>query len=246
MKLSVIIPHYNEKTYVKEILRRVEAVPLDKEIILVDDGSSAEVRTYLKNEIEGRFEDLRIFYHERNQGKGAAIRTALGHVRGDIVIIQDADLEYDPQDYLPIYELFKDPKVQVVYGSRHLNVKNFRFLVQWFSNRFLGGQYKIGYFHHFAGVQAMNMIANILFAANTTDTATCYKAFRSDILKQIPLDCIGFEFCMEVTAKVRKAGYKIYEVPISYHPRSKEQGKKLRWMFGFKAISTFLHYRFFE
>ena len=246
MKLSVIIPHYNEKTYVGEILRRVEAVPLDKEIILVDDGSSEEVRDYLRQEIEGRFPDLRIFYHTHNQGKGAAIRTALGHVRGDIVIIQDADLEYDPQDYLPIYEKFKDPAVQVVYGSRHMHVKNFRFLIQWFSNRFLGGRYKIGYFHHFAGVQVMNMIANILFSANTTDTATCYKAFRTEVLQQIPLNCIGFEFCMEVTAKVRKSGYKIYEVPISYHPRSKEQGKKLRWMFGFKAISTFFHYRFFK
>jgi dolichol-phosphate mannosyltransferase len=206
MKLSVIIPHYNEKTYVAEILRRVEAVPLDKEIILVDDGSTEEVRTYLKQEIEGRFPDLRIFFHEHNQGKGAAIRTALRHVRGDIVIIQDADLEYDPQDYLPIYEKFKDPKVQVVYGSRHMNLKFFRFLIQWFSNRFLGGHYQVGYFHHYAGVQALNSIANILFSAHTTDTATCYKAFRTEVLQKIPLNCIGFEFCMEVTAKVRTSG----------------------------------------
>jgi glycosyltransferase involved in cell wall biosynthesis len=246
MKLSVIIPHYNEKTYVAEILRRVEAVPLDKEIILVDDGSTEEVRTYLREEIEGRFPDLRIYYHDHNQGKGAAIRTALQHVRGNSVIIQDADLEYDPQDYLPIYEKFKDPKVQVVYGSRHMNVRFFRFLIQWFSNRFLGGKYEVGYFHHYAGVQALNIIANTLFSAHTTDTATCYKAFRTEVLQKIPLDCIGFEFCMEVTAKVRKSGYRIHEVPISYHPRSKEQGKKLRWMFGFKAISTFFRYRFFK
>lgn len=246
MKLSVIIPHFNEKAYIGEILQRVEDVPIDKEIILVDDGSNKDVQDYLRNEIEGRFKNLRIFYHQHNQGKGAAIRTAIKHIQGDIVIIQDADLEYDPQDYIPIYKKFKDPRVKVVYGSRHMNMKTFRFLIQWFSNRFLGGNYSVGYFHHFAGVQALNIIANILFSAHTTDNATCYKAFRTEVLKNIPLNCIGFEFCMEVTAKVRKAGYRIHEVPISYYPRTKEQGKKLRWMFGFKAISTFLRYRFFK
>lgn len=245
MKLSVIIPVYNEKDTIKQLVDRVEAVNIDKEIIIVDDGSTDETRKRIYDLYEGK-EGFKTFYHEKNMGKGAAIRTGLGHVSGDIVLIQDADLEYDPQDYLVIAAAFDDPLVDVVYGTRFKDFKKSLFLRQWFEKRFLGKKHEIKRFHHYFGIQALNVLVNVLYATNITDEATCYKAFRKEVLKRIHLRCTGFEFCPEVTAKIRKAGYKITEVPISYRPRSHEEGKKLNWKHGVEAITTLVKYRFVD
>lgn len=244
--LSVIIPHYNEKSSVEALIRKVVAVPVEKEIIFVDDGSDAETVRFLKNRVEGKHPYLRMIYHLQNQGKGSAIRSGLKEAKGDIIIIQDADLEYDPKDYLTIIQAFDDPSVHVVYGTRFKNVNKRLFIWHWLCNRFFKTHYEIRYLHHFLGIQVLNLLANSLYFANITDEATCYKAFRKKVLDKIDLKCKGFEFCPEVTAKVRKAGYKIAEVPISYHPRSRAEGKKLNWRHGFEAIYTLVRYRFVD
>lgn len=242
--LSVIIPVYNEKKTLPELLARVLRVPVTKEVIVVDDGSSDGTAESLRREISAQFPSLRIFYHSQNQGKGAAIRTGLKEAKNDVIIVQDADLEYDPRDYLPILEKFSDPAVQIVYGTRFSNVNKTLFIWHWFCNRFFGTHYEIRYLHHFMGIQLLNCLANILYSANITDEATCYKAFRRECLNKISLKCKGFEFCPEFTAKARKAGYRIQEVPIAYHPRSHKEGKKLNWKHGFEAIYTLIRYRF--
>ena len=244
--LSVIIPHYNEKRSIEELLRRVMEVPIEKEVILVDDGSTDGSRDYLTQGLGGRYPGLRVLLHDKNRGKGAAIRSGLVEARGSVILIQDADLEYDPQDYLQIMERFSDPEVKVVYGTRFWKVSRHLFVWHWFCNRFLGSHYEIRYLHHFIGIQLLNLLANILYSANITDEATCYKAFRRECLQKIRLNCTGFEFCPEFTAKARKAGYTIKEVPISYHPRSHKEGKKLNWKHGFEAIYTLIKYRFVD
>ncbi len=244
VKLSVIIPVYNEKKNVATLVGRVAAVPVEKEIVLVDDGSSDGTIGVIEHEILPRHPEVRFFKHAKNKGKGAAIRTGLKEASGDIVIIQDADLEYDPKDYLQILRCFDDPGVKVVYGTRFDKVNKNLFIWHWFANRFLGAHYEIRYLHHFLGIQVLNFLANILYSAKITDEATCYKAFRREVFDRISLKCNGFEFCPEVTAKIRKAGYRIKEVPISYHPRSHREGKKLNWHHGFEAIWTLIKYRF--
>ncbi len=245
-RLSVIVPVFNEARGLEAILRKVEQVPLEKEIILVDDGSTDRSREIIQNKFSAR-PGYQTVFHDRNQGKGAAIRSGLVKATGDIVIIQDADLEYDPRDYRQILRKFRsEPAVSVVYGSRFWNVNRYLFVWHWFCNRFLGAHYEIRYLHHFLGIQTLNLLANVLYSANISDEATCYKAFRRNVLEKITLKCRGFEFCPEFTAKVRKAGFKIYEVPITYHPRSHEQGKKLNWKHGFQAIWTLLKYRFVD
>lgn len=224
MKLSVIIPCYNEKETILEILRRVEAVELDKEIVIVDDGSTDETREILKSVSPT---EAAVYFHERNQGKGAAIRTGLQHVSGDIVIIQDADLEYDPQDFYELIKPIVEGRAEVVYGSRVLG-KNFR----------------ISYLRYYWGGRLLSALANLLYDAHITDEPTCYKAFKASVLKSLSLTCTRFEFCPEVTAKLRKKGYKIYEVPISYHPRSLKEGKKIGWRDGLQAIWTLVKYKF--
>jgi glycosyltransferase involved in cell wall biosynthesis len=242
--LSVIIPVYNEKEYIAELVKRVQAVPLEKELILVDDHSTDGTPVIIENDIVKKYPNVRFLKHEKNQGKGAAIRTGLTAATGDLVIIQDADLEYDPQEYLPIVKKFEDASVNVVYDTRFSTVNNYLFVWHWFLNHFYKSDYEIRYLHHFIGIKTLNLLANVLYSAKITDEATCYKAFRRKIFDQITLKCRGFEFCPEVTAKVRKAGYEIVEVPISYHPRSKNQGKKLNWKHGMKAITTLIQYRF--
>lgn len=224
MKLSVVIPCYNEKESILEILKRVEAVNLEKEIIIVDDCSTdgtQEVLTTLSPE------RAKVIYHSENKGKGSAIRTGLQHVTGDIMVIQDADLEYDPNDYYELIKPILEGRAEVVYGSR-----------------VLGRDMEISYLRYYLGGRFLSWLTNLLYGANITDEPTCYKVFKADVLKGLDLRCKGFEFCPEVTAKLCKRGYKIHEVPISYHPRSIEQGKKIGWRDGIEAIWTLLKYRF--
>lgn len=225
--LSVAIPAFNERDTLRELLAQVRAVPVRKEIILVDDGSTDGTREILQNEIEGKYPDVRVFYHPENRGKGAAICTAITHATGDYLIVQDADLEYDPNEYLKLLPLLESGQADVVYGSR-----------------FLGSIQKM---------RLTNLIANKLLTWGTnllypgsgvTDEATCYKVFRLDLLKSLALKSRRFDFCPEVTAKVLKRGHKIHEVPIHYVARTEQQGKKIRWTDGFDALWTLIKYRF--
>ena len=243
MKLSVIIPVYNEKDTAVELVERTRAVPIDKEIIIVNDGSTDGTRDRLMSRYAGQ-PGIHLLNHEKNQGKGAAIRTGIARATGEYVIVQDADLEYNPQDFIPILKKLEETPADVVYGTRFKNFSRSLFFKQWIENKFFGAHHEIKQFHLYAGIQALNILANLLYGAGITDEATCYKAFRRPVLQGIKLQCTGFEFCPEVTAKVRKAGYKIYEVPISYHPRSTIEGKKLNWRHGIEAIWALIKYRF--
>jgi glycosyltransferase involved in cell wall biosynthesis len=244
-KLSVLIPIYNEKDTLRELMRRVQEAPVDKEIILIDDFSTDGSREIIRREIDGRSPHVKVVYHEKNFGKGYAIRSGLKEAEGDIVIIQDADLEYDPVDYAAMCRPFDEDNAKVVYGTRFKHFSKRQFLKQWIQNCF-GSRNEIKRFHHFFGVHLLNALANGLYGAGITDEATCYKAFRRDVLNSITLRCTGFEFCPEVTAKLRKAGHRIVEVPISYHPRTEVAGKKLNWRHGIEAISTLIKYRFVD
>lgn len=244
-RLSVIIPVYNEVGNLEKLVAKVLAVPIDKELIVVDDGST-DGTSQLQEKVTAMGPRITWLTHAKNQGKGAGIRTGLGVASGEILVIQDADLEYNPNDFVKMLAEFDDPSVHVVYGSRFENVNRVLFIWHWFCNKYLGGHYEIRYLHHFLGILVLNLLSNVLYRANITDEATCYKAFRREVLEQFELKCQGFEFCPEVTAKVRKAGYTITEVPITYHPRSKFEGKKLNWRHGFGAIYTLVKYRFVD
>lgn len=223
MLLSVIMPVFNEKDTLIEILSRVQEVPVEKEIIIVDDGSKDGTREILGGVKD---ENVKIIFHRENSGKGAAIKTGLRKAIGDIVIIQDADLEYNPMDYLKLIQIVQIQGAQVVYGSRTLGSTN------------------RSYHRYYWGGRVLTFIANILYSLKITDEPTCYKMFKKEVIDRIELDCTGFEFCPEVTAKVARLGYSIHEVPISYHPRSFKQGKKIKWGDGLVAIWTLLKYRF--
>ncbi|WP_080055598.1 glycosyltransferase family 2 protein [Spirosoma aerolatum] len=225
MLLSVLIPAYNEFKNIDILIEKVQAVPLTKEIIIVDDGSTDGTRDRLNS--YRSVPNMTIVFHEHNQGKGAAIRTAIQHMTGDIAIVQDADLEYEPQDYLALVQPIVDGKEQVVYGSRFLKPEN-----------------RHSYMSFYIGGQVVTMLTNILYNQRLTDEPTCYKVFKADFLRSIPLDCTRFEFCPEVTAKVAKRGIKIKELPISYYPRSIAEGKKISWFDGIEAIWVLLKYRF--
>lgn len=217
--LSVLIPCYNEKETIKEIIDKVLKVPTNLEVIVVDDGSRDGSRDILKT-LQNTNPKLKIYFHEKNQGKGAAIATGLEHADGDIMIVQDADLEYEPMDYIHILEKFNDPEVQVVYGNRWHN-KNQRH----------------SYFSFFLGGLLVTFWTNFLFGSRIHDEPTCYKAFRKSTMQSIlPLRSRGFEFCPEVTAKILRKGIAIHEVPIAYYPRSFDEGKKISWKDGLKAL----------
>jgi glycosyltransferase involved in cell wall biosynthesis len=223
--LSVLIPVYQERATLETLLGRVLAVPLDKEVIVVDDGSRDGTREALQGLAERL--PIRALYHAHNRGKGAAVRTALAEAQGQIVIIQDADLEYDPAEYPKLVEPILRGESNVVYGSRYLGHNNV-LPMTWFK----------------IGVLTLNFLANLLYGTRLTDEATCYKVFRADLLKSLPLRCRRFEFCPEVTARVAKRRERILEVPITYRYRTRAQGKKIGWRDGFEAALTLLRYRF--
>jgi dolichol-phosphate mannosyltransferase len=221
-RVSVIVPVYNEAAHVEELLRAIQDSPAKKEIILVDDGSTDGTREKLQS--LPSMEDVTIVFHEKNYGKGAAVRTALSYARGEYVLIQDSDLEYDPQDYPALLKPLEEGRANVVYGVRpDRPERGMRF---------------------FLGAKLLTHLTNFLYGAGIHDEATCYKVFRRSVLSQIRLDCRRFEFCPEVTAKLCRLGEKITEVPISYFPRSAGEGKKIRHSDGWLAIWTLLRYRF--
>jgi glycosyltransferase involved in cell wall biosynthesis len=225
MKLSVIIPVYNEVHTILKIIQKVREVPLDKEILVVDDGSTDGTLDLLRRSGEG----IKLFYHETNQGKGAAIRTAIPHVTGDLVVIQDADLEYDPSEYSKLIGPIVDGKAEVVYGSR-----------------FLGGPHRVLLFWHSIGNKIVSTLSNMLTNLNLTDMETGYKVFRAEVLKRIRIESDRFGFEPEITAKVAKMGCRIYEMPISYWGRDYAEGKKISWKDGLAAIYWIIKYNLFR
>ncbi|MBN1991851.1 MAG: glycosyltransferase family 2 protein [Anaerolineae bacterium] len=227
MKLSIIIPVYNEETTLAEIIGRVRATGLAYEIITVDDGSNDQSPAILARLQHSGRPPLRLLRHRQNQGKGAAMRTGLEAATGDLVLVQDADLEYDPADYAALLAPFADPSVQVVYGSRNLR-RNAR--SSW---------------AFYWGGRLLSWITNWLYGAHITDEATGYKVIKTNLLREMGLETDGFEFCPEVTAKLLRRKVPIHEVPISYAPRSWTEGKKIQWYDGAIAIWTLIKYRFF-
>ena len=227
MKLSVIIPAYNEINTIEKILQKVMAVKISKEIIIIDDGSTDGTREYLSSLKD---KDIISIFHKKNMGKSSAVRTGIASATGDIIIIQDADLEYDPEDYYKLVKPIQEGKYKVVYGSRYNVVSK----IFGFTHRF------------FLANRILTKMSNILYNANITDEPTCYKVFDASVLKSLNLKSKRFEFCPEVTAKVRKRGYKIHEIPIKYYPRSIEEGKKINWKDGIEAIWTLIKYRFVD
>ena len=225
IRLSVIIPCYNEVNTVAEIIRRVRAVKLAHEIIVVDDGSTDGTREVLAQIEPG--DDLKIIYHPHNMGKGAAVRTGFQNATGDVFLIQDADLEYDPREYPTLLRPIEEGIAKVVYGSR-----------------FLGGPRKAMFFWNMVANRTLTFITNLLYNAILSDMETCYKVFRAEVIRDIPLRSRRFDFEPEVTAKILKRGYRIYEVPISYNGREWYEGKKISWKDGVIAFWTLLRYRF--
>jgi glycosyltransferase involved in cell wall biosynthesis len=223
MKLSVIVPAYNESRSIGEVISRLLELGADLEILAVDDGSTDSTWETLQGIRSNRLRALR---HPRNRGKGAAIRTALSAARGDYVVIQDADLEYDPRDILALLAAAERTGCAVVYGNR------------------IHGEFSKSYQRYYWGGRLVTLITNLLYGLGIHDEPVGYKLFRRDLLQSLPLRCEGFEFCPEVTARVARAGHRILEVPISYAPRSFAQGKKITWRDGAIAAWTLLRLRF--
>ena len=225
-KIPVLIPVFNERIHLLEILKLVEEVDfgLEKEIILIDDNSTDGTRDLYKDIPH------KTLYHDKNLGKGAALRTGIKEATGDIIIIQDADLEYNPFDYIPLVELIKNNEADVVYGSRFLDKKRLK---------------KICFLSLIAN-KALTLLTNILFKTNITDMETCYKAFRADVIKNIEIKSDKYDFEPEITSKILKQNVIFKELPISYDGRSGNEGKKIGWTDGIQAIFTLLRFRFFK
>jgi glycosyltransferase involved in cell wall biosynthesis len=226
-KLSVIVPVFDERNTVVEIVRRMRAVdlPVDLEILIVDDGSTDGTRDVLRQLADST---VRVITHERNQGKGAAIRSGLEQLTGDLVLVQDADLEYDPEDWPKLLNPILRGKAQVVYGSRFTGERRNMLFLHWVGNRFL------------------SLVTNVLYNTTLSDMETCYKLFDRSVLQGIKLRAMRFEFEPEVTAKILRRGIRIYEVPISYTGREFDEGKKITWLDGFVALWTLVKYRFVD
>lgn len=227
MNLSVIIPVYNEVESIREIIRRVQATQLAWEIVIVDDCSQDGTRDLLK-EMDGK-DGVRVLLHEKNQGKGAAVRTGLAAARGDVLLIQDADLEYDPRDYPLLLKPLQEGVADVVYGSR-----------------FLGGPRRVTMFWHMVANYLLTFMTNLLYNTILSDMETGYKVFRRHVIEGMPLHARRFDFEPEFTAKVLKRHYRIFEVPISFNPRDYSQGKKIKLKDAFEAVWTLLKYRFVD
>ena len=225
MRTTIVIPVFNETDTIKALLARVAAVPIDKEIIVVDDCSTDGTRNVLAGLTAEP--NLRVLFHEKNRGKGAALRTGFTHATGDVVLIQDADLEYAPEEYPRLLQPILDGKADVVYGSR-----------------FSGGEcHRVLYFWHYLGNRALTLMSNIFTNLNLTDTETCYKAFRREIIQGLTLEEDRFGFEPEVTAKIANLRCRIYEVGISYSGRTYEEGKKIGWKDGVRAVWCIVKYR---
>lgn len=226
MKISVVIPVYNEANTVAEILRRVKAVKLEKEIIVVDDGSTDGTRELLSEYGNQQTnERIKVIYHNKNRGKGAALRTGFEAVTGDVVIIQDADLEYDPREYPKLLKPILEGMADVVYGSR-----------------FLGFPRRVHFFWHTVSNRMLTLLSNMMTNLNLTDMETCYKVFRTEVLGRIRLTSNRFGFEPEITAKIAKMGCRIYEVPISYSGRDYWEGKKIGWKDGISALWSIVRF----
>ncbi len=223
-ELSVIIPVYNERETIEEILNQVRAVDITKEIIIVEDCSTDGTREYLEQ--MPKSDDLRIVFHEHNRGKGAAVRSGIAKATGDYVVIQDADLEYDPNDYGVLIEPLRKGKADVVYGSRFLGSHRVLLFWNYIANRFL------------------TFLTNALYNCNLSDMETCYKMFRREVIQGITLRSNRFDIEPEITAKILKNHYRVFEVPISYAGRDYDEGKKITWKDGVAALWTLLKYRF--
>jgi glycosyltransferase involved in cell wall biosynthesis len=229
-KVSVVIPVYNERQWIEQLVRRVVAVPLPKEILIVDDCSTDGTREILER-LEGR-DGVRVFYQPHNRGKGAALREGFRHATGDVVIVQDADLEYDPAEYPRLVQPILDNRADVVYGSR-----------------FIGDSHRVLYFWHYVANMMLTTLSNMFTNLNLTDMETCYKVFRREVLRDIRLKSDRFGFEPEITAKVarrRNPPWRIYEVPISYSGRTYEEGKKIGLRDAFNALYCIIRYRLFD
>lgn len=234
MKLSVLVPVYNEERTLEEVVRRVCAFPMAKEIILVDDGSRDKSREILSRlqaanqQANDPLNQIRIFFQPHNQGKGAALRTALSHVTGEVVLVQDADLEYDPADYPALLAPIEKGLADVVYGTRFAG----------------GGAHRVFFFWHSMGNRFLTLLSNMLSNLNLSDMEVGYKVFRAEVLKDIVLESNRFGFEPEITMKLAKKRCRFYEVPISYHGRTYEEGKKITWKDGVAALYYMIRFRF--
>lgn len=225
MKLSIVIPCFNERHTIQDIVNAVKNSPIsEKEIIIVDDCSTDGTREFLKSTIESQVN--KVIYHEVNQGKGAALRTGIQQATGDVVVVQDADLEYDPNEYKTLMDPIEKNRADVVFGSR-----------------FMGGQpHRVVYFWHMVGNKFLTLLSNMFTNLNLTDMETCYKMFRREVIQSIKIEEDRFGFEPEITAKVARGGFRIYEVGISYYGRTYAEGKKIGWRDGFRAIYCILKY----
>ena len=229
MKLSIVIPVYNEEATLAEIVRRVQATPYDKELIIVDDASEDRSREILQGLVKD-YDNIRLFFHDRNQGKGAALRTGFSQVTGDVVLIQDADLEYNPTDYPELLKPIERGVADVVYGSRLIG----------------GAPHRVLFFWHYVGNKMVTTLSNMFTNLNLTDMETCYKVFKAEVLKPIKIKSDRFGVEPELTAKIARQRCRVYEVPISYDGRDYSEGKKITWKDGIAAIYYIIRFRFWD